>query len=103
MSSGPGLQMKVQRVVTFPNCMGLGESPKKNVMFCRKSLLCWVGLAPSRYLHIDLSFNARMAQALEYQGRFVTKVNNLPMVPCPNLGKLVCCNEDSSKNDVFVW
>ena len=89
LSSGPGLQMKVQRVVTFPNCMGLGMSPKKKFMFCRKS--------------VDLSFNAGIAQALEYQGRLVIEVNNLPVAPCPTLDKLVCCNEDSSENDVFVW
>jgi hypothetical protein len=58
-------------------------------MFCRKS--------------IDLSFNAGTARALEYQGRLVTEVNNLPVAPCPTLDKLVCCNEDSSENDVFVW
>lgn len=88
----------------FSKLHGFGwVSKKKNIMFCRKSLLCWVGLAPYRYLYINLSFNARIAQALEYQGRLVTEVNNLPMVACPTLGKLVCCNEDSSENDVFVW
>ena len=52
----------------FSKLYGFGWVSKKKTMFCRKSLLCWVGLAHSRYLYIDLSFNARIAQAWEYQG-----------------------------------
>lgn len=103
MSSGPGLQMKLQRVVTFPNCMGLGESPKKKLCFAEN--LCCVGLG---WLILDTyTLTSHLTQGLpklgNIRGRLVTEVNNLPMVPCPTSDKLVCCTEDLSENDVFVW